>query len=122
MSRDRLQDNELVTDARGNVGRVIRCTNRQTKETYLRVKVLRGPNIGEWLPAYRFSASRDYPGGQLPKDCARCGNAYKTTPERFREPFCRSCSGDQQDRPGDRESWIGSDAWKRRHLPRGSKA
>lgn len=129
MSSDsRFRVGDRVTKRFGEVlavGRVVQLTSRRG-DPFLMVWIASGPKKNQReYPKDGWHVQVDYPGGTHPVICEgdRCEREFKIkVPDQVGEIFCAQCTKFDE-RGGDGgDGWIGSDEWKRRHLPRGAKA
>lgn len=132
MPRDRrlpLIDGDRCTDGRGNVGSARKCLNRTTREWFIGVKVIEGPDKNTWGQPYQFTPEIDHVGGTSRQECDRCRRPFLsrvrvltdlggyTVP---RDTHCRTCTGFVGvSRPStEPESYSGSEWQKVEHHSR----
>jgi hypothetical protein len=131
----RLRDGDRAVDHRGNVGSVRRCTRRDTKEPFLGVFVIEGPDKGTWGRPDAFTPVLDWEDGTLRTTCIACDRTFLSRvhvladldgKEIPRDAYCRTCRGLQRPAavaPHDAADgdYIGSEDWKTRHHSRESQ-
>ena len=124
-------DGDRCSDGRGNIGSVRRCLNASTREYFLGIKIIEGPNKGAWGKSYDFTPEIDHEGGTSRQTCHRCDRPFLsrvrvlgdlggyTVP---RDLTCLTCTGLERGsaRPDQEpESYLGSQAHKTEHHGRG---